>query len=395
MNKPTVAVIGMGYVGLAVAAAMRKQTAVIGYDISAKRIQSLTGLPQTQGVQLTTEPGEIAAAGAYIVCVATPIENGKPNMKNLVDAIKLVNKHLKKGDLVVIETTMGPGATEALAAYFTLRPGEDFALCVSPERINPGDATHGFGKVAKLIAGWTPECLNAGIRLYQAVHPAKLLATEIRVAEMAKVVENTQRDVNIAFANEMAMICKKLGISRQAVWEAASTKWNFLPFEPGLVGGACVRDDPYFLYPYLDKESVTFAAREMNEAISDVLANELVAHFNPGYKRGAILGLTFKKNVPIMTQTKVYDLYSSLKDKLDEWYLTDPIAIECDVLRLFGKLPTAISQLEGLDVVVLAQNHEVFSNLTPQDWDRMLGPDALVIDLAGVNPVTSARVWQW
>ena len=393
MDKPKIAIIGLGYVGLPLAHAFSEKYEVVGFDIAKGRIDELNnGIDRTleldesqvkealdNGILFTNDLDNIADCTIYIVTVPTPIDKFKrPDLTPLLRASETIGKVLKKEDIVIYESTVYPGATEEvcvpiLEKYSGLKFNENFYCGYSPERINPGDKEHTVTKILKVTAGSTPEIGKKVDDLYASVITAGThLAPSIKVAEAAKVIENSQRDVNIAFVNELAIIFNKLGIDTQAVLEAAGTKWNFLPFKPGLVGGHCIGVDPYYLTHKAQEigynPEIILAGRRLNDNISIYVANQVVKLMvNKGQRiegsRALVLGITFKENCPDIRNTRVIDVVKELKefgiivDVHDPWADEDEVKAEYNI-PLKDKI-----DIKNYDAVVLAVAHKEFKTL--------------------------------
>lgn len=387
MSNRKVAVVGLGYVGLPVAAAFAKKQQVIAFDINQKRIAALkegqdhTGevssidLQQGQFI-FTHEAQDLKQADFFIVAVPTPIdEANQPDLSPLFSASKTIGLHLKKGDIVVYESTVYPGTTEeecvpVLEQYSGLKCGVDFFVGYSPERINPGDKEHTFTKIRKIVAGQTPEILDIVAEVYASVVDAGVYkASSIKVAEAAKVIENTQRDLNIAFVNELSMIFHKLGIDTQEVLNAAGTKWNFLPFKPGLVGGHCIGVDPYYLTHKAEKlgyhPQVILAGRRVNDGMGAYIAQETIKLLSKKSvclqeARVGILGLTFKENCPDLRNTKVVDIVAELQEYGVEPLIHDPLVNSEEAKHEYGLNLSSAAALNNLDVLILAVAHHEY-----------------------------------
>jgi len=378
-----VSVIGLGYVGLPVAVHFARLGPVIGFDISERRVAELRrGEDSTREVEaadltggsleLTTDPAALARADFHIVTVPTPIMEAKrPDLRPLLSASRTVGKYLKKGDIVVYESTVYPGATELeclpiLEQESGLRGGVDFFVGYSPERINPGDKEHRLDTIKKVVSGQTPETLEIVAAVYGSVVTAGIhKAPSIAVAEAAKVIENTQRDLNIALMNELALVFGRLGIDTQDVLDAAATKWNFLRFSPGLVGGHCIGVDPYYLTHRAEQvgyhPEVILAGRRINDSMAQFVARECVRHVIKdglnGRPRVAVLGITFKEDVPDIRNTKVIDIIEELRAFGFEVLIHDPVADPTDVRHEFGLELSARADLTDCDGVILAVPH--------------------------------------
>ncbi len=384
-----IAIIGLGYVGLPLAVAFGRQRPVVGFDISAARIADLRAgrdrtretsaeeLAEARHLSFATDPAEIADCTIYIVTVPTPIDAHKrPDLGPLRGAAETVSRVLKPGDLVIFESTVYPGATEEdcvpiLERGSGLRFNVDFFCGYSPERINPGDKLHRLPDIRKVTAGSTPEAADRVDALYaQIITAGTYKAESIRVAEAAKVIENTQRDLNIALMNELAIIFGRMGIDTDAVLRAAGTKWNFLPFKPGLVGGHCIGVDPYYLTHKAEQlgydPQIILAGRRLNDGMGAYMAGQLVKAMIKrdiaiGGARVLVLGLTFKENCPDLRNTRVIDLIRELRDYGAEVDVHDPWVDPAEAQREFG-IDMVQTPAEGAyDAVVLAVAHAEFS----------------------------------
>jgi UDP-N-acetyl-D-galactosamine dehydrogenase len=409
-----ISVIGLGYVGLPVAVAFGKLGTVIGFDISERRIAELkAGHDRTRevsagelrecDVRFSSDPAALKAADFHIVAVPTPIDDGKqPDLGPLLGASTTVGRILKRGDIVVFESTVFPGATEEaciplLEAESGLAAGRDFAVGYSPERINPGDRAHTLGRVTKVVSAQDAATLDIVARVYASVVQAGVhRAPSIRVAEAAKVIENTQRDLNIALMNELTLIFDRLGIDTLDVLEAASTKWNFLRFTPGLVGGHCIGVDPYYLtykatmldyYP-----QVILAGRRINDGMGAFVAGKVVKSLiRRGHPvKGAtvtILGLSFKENVPDVRNTRVTDIVAELREYGVRVQVHDPLADRDEAKSAFGLELTAREALGPAECVVLTVAHDEYREAGWAGITSLLdGGNGVVIDVKGVLP---------
>ena len=413
-HKRKISVVGLGYVGLPVAVEFGRRERVVGFDINPKRISELkSGHDHTNEVEpadlkqvdvlYTCEPADLKAADFHIVAVPTPVDDAKrPDLTPVIKASETVGRQLKKGDIVVFESTVYPGATEedcmpVLERESGLKCGVDFFVGYSPERINPGDKQHTFKTITKVVSGQTPEVLDIVADVYASVVTAGVhKAASIKVAEAAKVIENTQRDLNIALMNELALIFHKMGIDTRDVLAAAGTKWNFLPFEPGLVGGHCIGVDPYYLthkaaiMGYIPQ--VILSGRRINDGMGEYVAAETVkAMIHDGKTiKGCmvtVLGLTFKENVPDLRNTRVIDIVHALHDFGVEVQVHDPLVDPQEAHEEYGVRVVEGDQLKPADAVVLAVAHNQFLD---EGWEL---PKALlkegrgiVIDVKGRMP---------
>lgn len=412
-----IGVIGLGYVGLPLARLFATKFPVVGFDINQKRVEELnSGKDNTLEVEeellkevLSTKPlqeiglycstniNDIAACNYYIVTVPTPVDkNNRPDLTPLYKSSETVGKVLKKGDIVVYESTVYPGVTEdecvpVLEKISGLKFNIDFFAGYSPERINPGDKEHTVEKILKVTAGSTPEVGVKVNELYKAVITAGThLAPTIKVAEAAKVIENSQRDINIAFVNELAKIFNMLNIDTQAVLEAAGTKWNFLPFKPGLVGGHCIGVDPYYLAQKAQEAGyhpeIILAGRRMNDSMGDYVASQVVKlmikkDITVNKAKLLMLGITFKENCPDVRNTKIVDLIKALSDYGIEITIFDPWANPTEVEHEYNLITTTSMPEDKFDVVVLGVAHKEFLNI---DLQRFKSENAVIYDVKGI-----------
>ena len=388
-----IAVIGLGYVGLPLAHAFSEKYEVVGFDIAQWRIDELNAsidrtleLSETQvkeaianGMKFTNILDNIADCNVYVVTVPTPIDkHKKPDLTPLIKASESLGKVLKKDDIVIYESTVYPGATEeecvpVLEKFSGLTFNEDFFCGYSPERINPGDKEHTVTKILKVTAGSTPEIGKKVDALYASIITAGThLAPSIKVAEAAKVIENSQRDVNIAFVNELAIIFNKLSIDTEAVLEAAGTKWNFLPFRPGLVGGHCIGVDPYYLTHKAQEvgynPEIILAGRRLNDNMGIYVANQVIKlMIKKGQKiEGAkvlVLGITFKENCPDIRNSRVIDVIQELKEFGTDVEVYDPWADAEEVQREYSLPLIEHVNLSDYEAVILAVAHDKFKTL--------------------------------
>lgn len=385
------AVIGLGYVGLPLAVEFGKKRDVLGFDINPRRIAELnSGVDNTLEVEseelqaatrlrYTSDASELAQANVYIVTVPTPIDEYKrPDLTPLIRASETIGKVLKRGDIVIYESTVYPGATEedcvpVLERVSGLRFNEDFFAGYSPERINPGDKVHRLPSIRKVTSGSTPETADLVDALYAEIITAGThKAPSIRVAEAAKVIENTQRDVNIALINELTLIFNKLGIDTLDVLEAAGTKWNFLPFRPGLVGGHCIGVDPYYLTHKAQSigyhPEIILAGRRLNDGMGAYVAAQLVKSMTKKRiqvqgSRVLIMGLTFKENCPDLRNTRVVDIVHELAEYDVNVDVYDPWVDGSEAEKEYGIKPVAAPDVGQYDGIVLAVAHEQFKQM--------------------------------
>ncbi|WP_026726359.1 nucleotide sugar dehydrogenase [Flavobacterium sasangense] len=413
-----IVIIGLGYVGLPLARLFATKFPVVGFDINEKRIQELnSGVDATlevstdllksvlvakpsdeKGLYCSNQLEDIAHSNYYIITVPTPVDkHNKPDLTPLYKASETVGKVLKKGDIVIYESTVYPGATEeecipVLEKVSGLKFNQDFFAGYSPERINPGDKEHTVEKILKVTSGSTPEIGNKVNALYQSIITAGThLAPTIKVAEAAKVIENSQRDINIAFVNELAKIFNLLDIDTHAVLEAAGTKWNFLPFKPGLVGGHCIGVDPYYLAQKAQEvgyhPEIILAGRRLNDSMGEYVATQVIKTMikNDIKVNGAkilVLGITFKENCPDVRNTKVVDVIRALESYSTEVTVYDPWANPEEVKHEYGiSCLSAISTGAKYDAIMLAVAHHEFQVL---DLDTLKKDNAVVYDVKGI-----------
>ena len=383
-----IAIIGLGYVGLPLAVEFGKQRPVVGFDIDARRIADLQAghdrtrettpheMAEARHLTFVSDPAGIAACQIYIVTVPTPIDRHKrPDLGPLLGAAETVSKVLKKGDIVIFESTVYPGATEedcvpVLECGSGLTFNRDFYCGYSPERINPGDKAHRLPNIRKVTAGSTPEAADKIDALYaQIITAGTYKAESIRVAEAAKVIENTQRDLNIALMNELAIIFDRMGIDTDAVLRAAGTKWNFLPFKPGLVGGHCIGVDPYYLTHKAEQlgydPQIILAGRRLNDGMGAYMAGQLIKamikqRIQIGGSRVLVLGLTFKENCPDLRNTRVIDVIRELRDYGATVDVHDPWVDPAEAKKEFDLDMVNAPAPDTYDAVVLAVAHDDF-----------------------------------
>jgi len=409
-NNRNIAVIGLGYVGLPVATAFgRAGFKVIGFDINDRRIAELRKkVDRTRevsaedigasGVTFTSTVGDLRAADFYIVTVPTPIDSAhSPNLSMVLDASRTVGSVLKRGDIVVYESTVYPGATEdacvpVLEQTSGLKAGSDFTVGFSPERINPGDQQHKFESITKVVSGQDAATLEIVAATYGAVVKAGVYrAPSIKVAEAAKVIENTQRDLNIALMNELSLIFGRMQIDTRDVLTAAATKWNFLSFTPGLVGGHCIGVDPYYLTHAAERlgyhPQVVLAGRRVNDSMGQLVGRECVrrlVRLGRGKNGVIVLGITFKENVPDVRNSKVVDIISEIQSYGISVQVSDPEVDAEEAAREYQVKLVPFERLEPADAVILAVSHRTF---VVGGWPMMSGllrNGGVVLDVKGV-----------
>ena len=417
-TNSNIAIIGLGYVGLPLAVEFGKKYSVIGFDINTNRIDALNigedetlqsnaeEIKEASGLRFSTDLNAIKNCTIYIVTVPTPVdENKTPNLQPLFNASKMIGSILKKGDLVIYESTVYPGCTEedcvpVLEKESGLQYNHDFYVGYSPERINPGDKVHTLTKIKKVTSGSTPEIADTVDALYASIITAGThKVSSIKIAEASKSIENAQRDINISFVNELALIFDKMGIDTQEVLDAAATKWNFLPFKPGLVGGHCIGVDPYYLAHKATllghTPQVILSGRKVNDAMSAFIGEKLIRLLEKASKsiKGAkvlLLGVTFKENCPDIRNSKVFEIVNFLKDKGLEVAVFDPFANATEVEATQGV--QLITQLETYDAIVITVAHTFFASL---DYAKLKnGPDAILFDTKSLldKKIVTARL---
>lgn len=409
LETTKLAVIGLGYVGLPLAVEFGKHRPVVGFDISTDRIKALqkghdatreldaAELADAKHLIFSSTIEDLANANIYIVTVPTPIDNHKrPDLTPLIRASETLGRVLKRGDIVIYESTVYPGATEddcvpVLERVSGLKFNEDFYAGYSPERINPGDKEHRLTTITKVTSGSTPEVGDFVDALYASIITAGTFkAPSIRVAEAAKVIENTQRDLNIALINELAVLFNRMGIDTEAVLKAAGTKWNFLGFRPGLVGGHCIGVDPYYLTHKAEEigynPQIILAGRRLNDSMGVYVANQLVKAMLQRrlHVRGArvlIMGLTFKENCPDLRNTRVVDVIAELKDFGCQVDIHDPWAEADEARQEYGITLTAMPKEGTYDAIVLAVAHKQYHEMGPARIRALGHSDAVLYDL--------------
>lgn len=409
-KEKKVAVIGLGYVGLPLALAMAREFSVVAFDHDKERVDKMREhidpsrelLPEEfEGcdIQFTDDPGDLASASFYILAVPTPVDDHKvPDLTMLLEATERVGRVLKEGDYVVFESTVYPGCTEEeciplLEAISELKAARDFKVGYSPERINPGDKVRTVQNILKVVAGIDDETLDEIARIYdQAVNAGVFKAASIKVAEAAKVIENTQRDLNISFINELAIIFDKMDINTQDVLDAASTKWNFNRFSPGLVGGHCIGVDPYYLL-YKSKQmgydpQVILSGRRINDGMPAFIAKKLVQMLiregqHPRDCRILVMGLTFKENVSDVRNSKVADLVNELENYSITVHCVDPHASAGEVMIQHGI--TLHERVSGpYDATIVAVGHEDFKDLNLDFFRNVCNSPCILLDVKGI-----------
>ena len=404
-----IGVVGLGYVGLPLAVSFAKKYNVIGFDINKSKIEKymngmdVTGeigneeLKQTN-ISFTNNEKELNKADFIIVAVPTPIDNHKkPDLTPVIGSSEIVGRNLKKGAVVIYESTVYPGLTEEicmpiLEEQSKMKCGTDFKIAYSPERINPGDKVHRFETITKIVSGMDEETWELVATLYESVLKNGIYkASSIKVAEAAKVIENSQRDINIAFVNELAVIFNKIGIDTNEVLDAAGSKWNFLNFRPGLVGGHCIGVDPFYL-TYKSEEmghlsELILASRRVNDEMGKFIAENVVKGIIKAGKvvknsKVLILGLTFKENVPDLRNSKVMDIIKALEEYQIKVYARDPYADLDEIKREYGIEIDTNKEEEKVDAIILTVSHNEYKNLQISDLKNLLRKDSnLIFDI--------------
>ena len=412
-KEEKLALVGLGYVGMPIAVAFSKKIDVIGFDLNAAKIDLYkngidptnevgSGAIKACAVDFTADETRLREAKFLIVAVPTPVnDDHTPDLTPVEGASRIVGRNLQKGSIVVFESTVYPGVTEEVCvpimeAESGMKCGVDFKVGYSPERINPGDKVHRLETITKIVSGMDAETLEEVAKVYELVVTAGVHRAEsIKVAEAAKVIENSQRDINIAFMNELSIIFNKMGIDTKSVLEAAGTKWNFLKFQPGLVGGHCIGVDPYYLTYKAEQlgyhSQIILSGRRINDDMGKYCAENLVkkliqADVPVKNAKVAILGFTFKENCPDTRNTKVVDIYKELKEYGITAVIADPAADADEAKRLYGIEFVKLSEIRDMDAVILAVAHEQFKSLSVADLDALYKAASakVLLDLKGI-----------
>lgn len=412
-QEEALSLVGLGYVGLPIAIEFaRRNVMVIGFDLNATKIETYkSGIDPTNEVgndviknttvEFTSNEEDLRRAKFHIVAVPTPINSDHtPDLAPVESASRILGRNLTKGSVVVFESTVYPGVTEDVCAPILekesgLKCGEDFKIAYSPERINPGDKVHRLQTITKIVSGMDNETLDTVAKVYGLVVEAGVhRAPSIKVAEAAKVIENSQRDINIAFMNELSIIFNKMGIDTKSVLEAAGTKWNFLNFYPGLVGGHCIGVDPYYLTYKAEQigyhSQVILSGRRINDDMGKYVAENIVKSLIKADKtvkdaKVAILGFTFKENCPDTRNTKVFDIIKELSEYGIQPLVTDPIADARETKHLYGLEFVNINAIHDMDAAVLAVAHSEFKKLTLSQINSLFGKGKkILIDIKGI-----------
>lgn len=423
-GEEKLALIGLGYVGMPIAVEFAKHVKVIGFNHNEKRIaQYKAGIDPTHEVgdeviqattvDFTSDEKRLSECKFLIVAVPTPIKDDKtPDLEPVENASRIVGRNIVPGSIVVYESTVYPGVTEDICIPIIekesgLKCGVDWKIGYSPERINPGDKVHRLTTIKKIVSGMDEETLDCVAKVYELVVEAGVhRASSIKVAEAAKVIENSQRDINIAFMNELSIIFHKMGIDTKEVLEAAGTKWNFLPFFPGLVGGHCIGVDPYYLTYKADMlgyhSQVILSGRRINDSMGKYVAENCVKNLIAADKavRGAkvaILGFTFKENCPDTRNSKVWDIVNELKEYGIEPIIADPVADIEEAKKIYGIDFSSMDEITDMDAIILAVAHDEFKGLEKADVDKMFGVgQKVLLDVKGIlNPANYADYSFW
>ena len=410
-GEEKIALIGLGYVGMPIAVEFARHVKVIGFNHNGRRIQQYrSGVDPTHevgdeairatSVDFTSDETRLREAKFLIVAVPTPIRKDKiPDLAPVENASRIVGRNITPGSIVVYESTVYPGVTEDICVPIIeresgLKCGVDFKIGYSPERINPGDKVHRLTTIRKIVSGMDQETLDCVASVYELVVEAGVhRASSIKVAEAAKVIENSQRDINIAFMNELSIIFHKMGIDTKEVLEAACTKWNFLPFSPGLVGGHCIGVDPYYLTYKAEMlgyhSQVILAGRRINDDMGKYVAENCVKQLISADKpvkgaKVAILGFTFKENCPDTRNTRVIDIVNELGEYGLFPVIADPVADAEEAGRIYGLRFNSMDEIRDMDVVILAVAHDEFKRFTPEDLSVCYRDEKLLLDVKGI-----------
>ncbi|MBP3327971.1 MAG: nucleotide sugar dehydrogenase [Clostridia bacterium] len=413
-REEKISLVGLGYVGMPIAVAFSKKADVIGFDLNEKKIELYKqGKDPTCEVgdeaiaactvDFTADPARLREAKFHIVAVPTPVnKDHTPDLTPVEGASRILGQNLTKGSVVVFESTVYPGVTEEICVPILekesgLKCGVDFKIGYSPERINPGDKVHRLETIVKIVSGMDDETLETVAKVYELVVEAGVHRAEsIKVAEAAKVIENSQRDVNIAFMNELSIIFNKMGIDTKAVLEAAGTKWNFLKFFPGLVGGHCIGVDPYYLTYKAEQlgyhSQVILSGRRINDDMGKYVAENTVKNLikagaNVSDARVGILGFTFKENCPDTRNTRVIDIYNELLEYGITPVVADPVADSDEAMHEYGIGFVDMSEIRDMDAIIIAVAHSEFGGINIEKLDGMFAPDCnkkVLVDVKGV-----------
>ena len=410
-REAKISLVGLGYVGMPIAVAFSKKVDVIGFDTNKRKIELYkSGIDPTLevgneviencNVEFTDDEAHLKEASFHIIAVPTPVnDDHTPDLSPVEGASRIVGRNLTKGSIVVYESTVYPGVTEDICVPILeresgLKCGVDFKIGYSPERINPGDKVHRLETITKIVSGMDEESLDIIAKIYELVVDAGVYrANSIKVAEAAKVIENSQRDINIAFMNELSIIFNKMGIDTKSVLEAAGTKWNFLKFTPGLVGGHCIGVDPYYLTYKAEQmgyhSQVILAGRRINDDMGKYVAENVIKKLIKVGKpvkdaKVGLLGFTFKENCPDTRNTKVIDIVNELNEYGISPIIADPIADAEEAKRLYGVSFVEMDDMKDLDALILAVAHKELAEVTIEKYNSMFATDKLLIDVKGI-----------
>ncbi|MDD2969864.1 MAG: nucleotide sugar dehydrogenase [Lachnospiraceae bacterium] len=427
-GEEKISLVGLGYVGMPIAVAFAKKIKVVGFDLNKQKIELYqNGIDPTREVgddvikqttvEFTSDETKLKEAKFHIVAVPTPVnDDHTPDLSPVEGASRILGRNLAKGSIVVFESTVYPGVTEDICVPILekesgLKCGVDFKIGYSPERINPGDKVHRLETITKIVSGMDEETLDIIAKVYELVVEAGVYRAEsIKVAEAAKVIENSQRDINIAFMNELSIIFNKMGIDTKAVLEAAGTKWNFLKFFPGLVGGHCIGVDPYYLTYKAEQlgyhSQIILSGRRINDDMGKYVAESVVKHLIQAdlpvkNAKVAILGFTFKEDCPDTRNTKVIDIYNELKEYGINPVVTDETADAEEALKLYGIQFVSMKEIKDMDAVIIAVAHREFLKLTKEDikaFYQPSNPKKVFADIKGLfnrNEFTDEEFVYW
>lgn len=414
-KEEKISLIGLGYVGMPIAISFAKKINVIGFDINKEKVELYrNGIDPTKEVgneaikettvEFTSDESKLREAKFHIIAVPTPVnDDHTPNLRPLESASKIVGRNLTKGSYVVIESTVYPGVTEEICIPILekesgMKCGEDFKVGYSPERINPGDKVHRLETIVKVVSGVDEEALDVIAKVYELVVDAGIHRAEsIKVAEAAKVIENSQRDINIAFMNELSIIFNKMGIDTKAVLKAARTKWNFLNFHPGLVGGHCIGVDPYYLTYKAEQlgyhSQIILSGRRINDdmgkyVVENLIKNLIKTDVSVKDAKVAILGFTFKENCPDTRNTRVIDIVNELKEYGLTPMIADPEADANEAKHEYSIVFDSLEDIKNMDAIVIAVGHDQFLNFTQNDFNKMFkdidNGNKVLLDIKGI-----------
>ena len=417
-GEEKISLVGLGYVGMPIAVAFAKKVKVVGFDLNQQKINLYkSGIDPTREVgdeviktttvEFTADPSKLKEAKFHIVAVPTPVnDDHTPDLTPVEGASRLLGQNLTKGSIVVFESTVYPGVTEDICVPILekesgLTCGVDFKIGYSPERINPGDKVHRLETITKIVSGMDEETLDEVAKVYELVVEAGVHRAEsIKVAEAAKVIENSQRDINIAFMNELSIIFNKMGIDTKAVLEAAGTKWNFLKFFPGLVGGHCIGVDPYYLTYKAEQlgyhSQIILSGRRINDDMGKYVAESVVkniikADLSVRNAKVAILGFTFKENCPDTRNTKIIDIYKELGEYGITPIVVDTTADAEEAEKLYGITFKTMEDIKDMDAVIIAVAHDEFMNLTKEDVNSFFKAENKVKVLADIKGILNRK----